>query len=55
MILTIGGNVQKLAQNINTIFHSVSSDLSSLDISPVPDLDADILPDVYIIEPYQVE
>jgi len=43
--LAIGGNVQKFAQDINTFFHSMSSDLSLLDMSLVPDLDADALPD----------
>ena len=48
------GNTQMLADNINNFFHSVSADLSPLNPEVIPEV-ADVSPDEFIIEPYEVE
>ena len=50
------GNIVTLAENINSFFHSISSDLNPLDIEHFFNLpDNDILLDDLVIEPFSVE
>ena len=52
--LSPDGNMQQLAADINSFFHSVSANLVPLDPSSLPAVE-DVSVEQFIIEPYQVE
>jgi len=52
--LSPDGNMQQLAADINSFFHSVSANLVPLDTSSLPAVE-DVSVEQFIIEPYQVE